>query len=41
MLPKLLLIAVLFAGFLSAQENNGDKAIKPKLEPYLNDTTLI
>jgi len=40
MLPKLLLSFVLFASFLSAQENDRDKIIKPKLEQYLNDTTL-
>ncbi len=41
MLLRLLLTAVLFAGLVSAQENNGDKTIKPGLEHYLNDTTLI
>ena len=41
MLPKLLLIAVLFAGLLSAQENNGDKRTKSELENYSIDTTLI
>ena len=41
MLPKLLLIAVLFAGLLSAQENNGDKRTKSEIENYSIDTTLI
>ena len=41
MLPRLLLIAVLFASFLSAQENTGDKTIKPELDHYSVDTTLI
>jgi len=41
MLIRLLLIAVLFAGLLSAQENSGDKTIKSELEPYLNDPTFI
>ncbi len=30
MLPRLLLTVVLFAGLVSAQENNGDKIIKPE-----------
>ena len=38
---RLLLSFVLFTGLLSAQENNGDKIIKPELEQYLIDTTLI
>ena len=38
---KLLLTVVLFAGLLSAQENNGEKIIKPELKHYLIDTTLI
>ena len=41
MLFRLLLIAVLFAGLLSAQENNGDKRTKSELENYSIDTTLI
>jgi len=38
---RLLLSFVLFTGFLSAQENNGDKTIKSGLEHYFSDTTLI
>jgi hypothetical protein len=41
MLLRLLLTVLLFAGLLSAQENNGDKTIKPELEHYSIDTTLI
>ena len=41
MLFRLLLTVLLFAGLLSAQENNGDKTIKSALEHYLIDTTLI
>ena len=41
MLPRLLLTVVLFAGLVSAQENNGDKIIKPELKHYSIDTTLI
>ena len=41
MLFKLLLTVLLFAGLLSAQENNGDKISKSELEYYLSDTTLI
>ena len=38
---RLLLSFVLFTGLLSAQENNGEKIIKPELVHYLSDTTLI
>ncbi len=41
MLLRILLTVVLFAGLVSAQENNGDKIIKPELKHYFNDTTLI
>lgn len=41
MLFRLLLSVLLFASFLTAQENNKDKIIKPDLEHYLSDTTLI
>jgi len=41
MLFRLLLTVVLFAGLVSAQENNGDKIIKPELKHYSIDTTLI
>ncbi len=41
MLFRLLLTVVLFAGLLSAQEDSGNKIIKPDLEHYLSDTTLI
>ena len=41
MLFRLLLIAVLFVGLLSAQEDSGDKRTKSKLENYSIDTTLI
>ncbi len=41
MLPRLLLAVILFAGLVSAQENDRDKIIKPELAQYLNDTTLI
>ena len=41
MLLRLLLTVVLFAGLVSAQENNGDKIIKPELKHYSIDTTLI
>ena len=38
---RLLLTVVLFAGLVSAQENNGDKIIKPVPEHYSIDTTII
>ena len=41
MLFRLLLIAVLIAGLLSAQEDSGDKRTKSELENYSIDTTLI
>ena len=41
MLPRLLLTVVLSAGLVSAQENDRDKIIKPELEQYFNDITLI
>jgi len=41
MLFRILLTVLLFAGFLYAQENNVEKTIKPELEQYLSDTTLI
>jgi len=41
MLPRLLLTVVLFAGLVSAQENDRDKIIKPKQEQDSIDTTLI
>jgi len=41
MLFRLLLTVVLLAGLVSAQENNGDKIIKPELKHYSIDTTLI
>ena len=41
MLPRLLLAVVLFAGLVSAQENNRDKTIKSELAQYSIDTTLI
>ena len=40
MLLRLLLTVVLFAGLVSAQENNGDEIIKSELQPYLNDISL-
>ena len=36
MLPRLLLTVVLFAGLVSAQENDRDKIIKPELEQLFN-----
>jgi hypothetical protein len=41
MFLKLLLIVLLFACLVFAQENNGDKIIKPELKHFFNDTTLI